>query len=633
VTAAGGRGNATSGPGPYVGRLAIAALGVVYGDIGTSPLYAFRECLRGPFGVEPTVENILGVLSLIIWSLVAVVAVKYLAVVMQADNRGEGGILALMALVRVPRVKAAARRPVLVILGLFGAALLFGDGMITPAISVLSAVEGLGVVTHVLDPWIIPVTLAILGALFLVQHRGTARIGAFFGPLMLLWMVTIATLGLAAILRAPGVVLAVDPLHAVRFCAAHGWRSIAVLGAVFLVVTGAEALYADMGHFGRRPIRLAWFALVLPSLLLNYLGQGALLLAHPEAAANPFFNLAPRGALVPLVVLASIATVIASQAVISGVFSLTRQAAQLGYLPRMRIRHTSPTEIGQIYVPAANWALLVAAVLLVLGFRSSESLAAAYGVAVSITMVVTSILLFAVMRTRWGWPLSRAAAITGLFLIVDLVFLSGNSLKIHEGGWFPLMVGTAGYVVMSTWRRGRELLRLRLRESAVPLDRLFATLEAQPPARVPGTAVFLTGTPDGTPAPLLQNLKHNKVLHERVVFLTILTDESPHASAASCLEVEPLGGPFVRVVAHSGFMEEPDVPDLLARCETQGLSIDPKTVTYFLGRETLLATERPGMPLWRERLFALISRNALGPAAAFQIPPHQVVELGSQIEL
>jgi KUP system potassium uptake protein len=633
VTVAGGQVSAPGVVRSQVGTLALAALGIVYGDIGTSPLYAFRECLRGPHGVEPTAENILGVLSMIVWSLTTVVAVKYLGVVMRADNRGEGGILALMALIRMPRVRAAARRPVLVILGLFGAALLYGDGMITPAISVLSAVEGLGVATTLLDPWVVPITLAVLAALFFVQHRGTARIGALFGPLMLVWMLTLAFLGVVAIGRAPEVLLALNPLLALRFCAAHWGRGLAVLGAVFLVVTGGEALYADMGHFGKRPIRLAWFSLVFPSLVLNYLGQGAVVLARPSAAANPFFNLAPRWALYPLVLLASLATIVASQAVISGAFSLTRQAVQLGYMPRLRIRHTSASEAGQIYVPLVNWALLVAAVLLVLGFRTSGAMAAAYGLAVSATMVVTSVLLFFVMRTRWRWGRARAALITCAFLVVDLAFLGANSLKIREGGWFPLLVGVAGYVVMSTWRRGRELLRQRLRESAIPVDELLRSMSAKPPAKVSGTAVFLTGNPDGAPPTLLHNVRHNKVLHERIVFLTMVTDESPHVSDEERVEVLKLCAPFYRVVAHYGFMEEPNVPALLRLCGSHGLPINPELVTYFLGRETLLATDRPGMPIWRERLFALISRNAVGPAVAFQIPVAQVVELGAQIEL
>jgi KUP system potassium uptake protein len=633
VTVAGGQVSAPGVTRTQVGTLALAALGIVYGDIGTSPLYAFRECLRGPHGIAPTAEGILGILSLIVWSLTAVVAVKYLGVVMRADNRGEGGILALMALIRMPRVRAAARRPVLVILGLFGAALLYGDGMITPAISVLSAVEGLSVATSLLDPWVIPITLAVLAALFFVQHRGTARIGALFGPLMLVWMLTLAFLGVAAIGRAPEVLLALNPLLALQFCVAHWGRGLAVLGAVFLVVTGGEALYADMGHFGKRPIRLAWFSLVFPSLVLNYLGQGAVVLARPAAAANPFFNLAPRWALYPLVVLASLATVVASQAVISGAFSLTRQAVQLGYMPRLRIRHTSASEVGQIYVPLVNWALLAAAVLLVLGFRTSGAMAAAYGLAVSATMVVTSVLLFFVMRTRWRWGQARATLVTCAFLVVDVAFLGANSLKIREGGWFPLLVGVAGYVVMSTWRRGRELLRLRLQESAIPIDELLESMSAKPPARVSGTAVFLTGNPDGAPPTLVQNVRHNKVLHERIVFLTMMTDESPHVSDEERVEVLKLGAPFYRVVAHYGFMEEPNVPALLRLCGCHGLPIDPELVTYFLGRETLLATDRPGMPIWREKLFALISRNAVGPAVAFQIPVAQVVELGAQIEL
>lgn len=616
-----------------LGILALGALGVVYGDIGTSPLYAFRECLQGPHGLASSPENVLGLLSLILWSLIVVVTVKYLVIIMRADNRGEGGILALMALIRVPAVAVAARRPLLVILGLFGAALLYGDGMITPAISVLSAVEGLGVATHVLDPYIIPITLAILAGLFLVQRRGTTKIGALFGPIMMLWMVVMAALGVSAIARFPRVLGAINPLLALRLFESQGGHAFAVLGAVFLVVTGGEALYADMGHFGKRPIRIAWFAVVLPSLLLNYFGQGALLLSSPDAVMNPFFRLAPRWALFPLVGLATVATVIASQAVISGAFSLTRQAVQLGYAPRVRVRHTSEEEIGQIYVPLVNRGLLVAAVLLVLAFRTSSAMAAAYGVAVSLTMVITTLLAFVVMRTIWQWSLMRAALVAGAFLVVDLAFLGSNLLKIREGGWFPLAVGLAGYLVMSTWRRGRELLGVRLEEVSSSLEQLRETIATTAPARASGTAVFMTGNPAGTPPTVLLNVKHNKVLHERVVFLTIVTEETPRVPRSERVEVTWLGEPFWRVVLRYGFMQEPNVPAALRLCERKGLRIDPDRVVYFLGRETLLATERPGMPLWREKLFALITRNAVGPASAFGLPVGQIVELGAQIEL
>jgi KUP system potassium uptake protein len=616
-----------------VGILALGALGVVYGDIGTSPLYAFRECLQGPYDLVETPSTVLGLLSLIFWSLLIVVAIKYVVFVLRADNRGEGGILALMALVRVPKVPVAARRPLVVILGLFGAALLYGDGMITPAISVMSAVEGLGVATRVFEPYIVPITLLILGCLFVAQRHGTAKIGSVFGPVMLVWMLVMAALGLAAVLRAPRVLAAVDPRLAVGFFQAHGVHGIAVLGAVFLAVTGGEVLYADMGHFGKRPIRLAWFGVVFPSLLLNYFGQGALLLSSAGAVENPFFHLAPRWALYPLVVLATVATVIASQAVISGAFSLTRQAVQLGYSPRVSIRHTSAEEIGQIYIPVVNWALMVAAGVLVLGFRSSSAMAAAYGVAVSATMVITTVLIFQVMRTRWHWSAWRAALVAGAFLAVDLAFLSANALKIWEGGWLPLLVGVAGYVVMSTWRRGRELLGARLEEMSPALQDLRETIAATAPARVSGTAVFMTGNPAGTPPTALLNIKHNRVLHERVVFLTIVTEETPRVPRSERVEVTWLGEPFWRVVLRYGFMQEPNVPVALRLCERQGLRIDPDEVVYFLGRETLLATERPGMPLWRERLFGLITRNAVGPASAFGLPASQIVELGAQIEL
>jgi KUP system potassium uptake protein len=632
----GGVGPAVEGEDTRTGSLevlALGALGVVYGDIGTSPLYAFRECLHGPHGMAPSPENVLALLSLILWSLVVVVTVKYLVIVMRADNRGEGGILALMALIRAPAVAVAARRPMLVILGLFGAALLYGDGMITPAISVLSAVEGLGVATRVFEPYIIPITVVILAGLFLVQRRGTARIGALFGPLMLLWMVVMATLGVTAIARVPKVLGALNPLLALRLFENQGARAFGVLGAVFLVVTGGEALYADMGHFGKRPIRVAWFAAVLPSLLLNYFGQGALLLASPDAVVNPFFRLAPPWALYPLVALATAATVVASQAVISGAFSLTRQAVQLGYSPRVQVRHTSEEEIGQIYVPLVNWALLAAAVALVLAFRTSSAMAAAYGVAVSLTMVITTLLAFVVMRSIWQWSLLRATLVAGGLLAVDLAFLGSNLLKIREGGWFPLAVGVCGYLVMSTWRRGRELLGARLEEVSPSLEELRETIAATSPARVSGTAVFMTGNPSGTPPTALLNLKYNRVLHERVVFLTIITEETPRVPRSGRVEVTWLGEPFWRVVLRYGFMQEANVPAALRLCERKGLRIDPEEVVYFLGRETLLATKRPGMPIWRERLFALITRNAVGPASAFGLPVGQIVELGAQIEL
>jgi len=613
--------------------VALVALGVVYGDIGTSPLYALRECFFGDHAIAPSPANILGVLSLIFWSLVVVISVKYLVFVMRADNRGEGGILALMALVRPEHGTPAGRRWLLVALGLFGAALLYGDGMITPAISVLSAVEGLEVTTAVFRPFVIPVTIGILVALFLVQKRGTAKVGAVFGPIMMLWFITIGALGIREIARRPHVMTAIDPLHALHFFVRNGGDGFLVLGAVFLVVTGGEALYADMGHFGRAPIRLAWFTVVLPALLLNYFGQGALLIGDPQAAHQPFFRLVPAGALYPMIALATVATVIASQAIISGAFSLTRQAVQLGYLPRVQIEFTSPSEMGQIYVPQANWALMLATIGLVLGFRSSTNLAAAYGIAVTTTMVITTILLAVVAHELWGWRLSATAALTVGFITVDLSFFGANLLKIVHGGWFPLVVAAGLYVVMSTWKRGRQLLSKRQRDLNMPFDRFAEDVRRNPPVRVPGTAVFMTGSPDGVPMALLHNLRHNRVLHEQVLLLTVLTEDIPRVSGAERVTVQPLDLGFSRITAHYGFMQDPSALEVLHRAKAAGLDVDLAGVTFFLGRETLLPSSKPAMAAWRYRLFVFMSRNARHATNYFRIPPGQVVELGMQIDL
>ncbi|MBI2835074.1 MAG: potassium transporter Kup [Acidobacteria bacterium] len=610
--------------------LSLGALGVVYGDIGTSPLYALRECFHGPHAVAVNHDNVLGVLSLIFWSLIIIISVKYLAFVMRADNRGEGGILALMALVRV---RGRHSQPVLIGLGLFGAALLYGDGMITPAISVLSAVEGLEVATPLFRPYVMPLTIVVLVLLFVFQARGTARVGAVFGPVMIVWFTTLAILGALAIASEPRVLEAIDPRYAVLFFIHTGWIGFVVLGAVFLVVTGGEALYADMGHFGKRPIRIVWFAFVLPALLANYFGQGALLLGDPEAAPNPFYHLAPDWLLYPLVVLSTLATVIASQAVISGAFSLTRQAVSLGYCPRVDIRYTSPEEIGQIYIPQVNWALLVSTIGLVLGFKTSSSLAAAYGVAVTTTMVITTLLLFMVARWRWQWSLATALTITMAFLVFDLAFFVANMLKIAQGGWFPLVVGGVAYLLMTTWNRGRAILAERLRESILPMDDFLETIAANPPTRVKGTAVFMTTDPSGTPQALLHNLKHNRVLHEQVVLFTIATEEIPHVPDNLALQVQRRESGFFRVIARCGFMEEPNVPRLIKRLQTMGLELDEANTTFFLGRETLLVTSRPGMAEWREQLFVLMARNALRATAFFRLPPDRVVELGVQVEL
>jgi KUP system potassium uptake protein len=618
--------------------LAFTALGVVYGDIGTSPLYAVRECFFGTHSVPPTYDNVLGVLSLIIYSLVLVISVKYVALVMRADNQGEGGVLALTALVPgrsgptpgVPRL--AVGRPVLVALGIFGTALLYGDGMITPAISVLGAIEGLEVATPLFQPYVVPITVVILIVLFVIQKYGTHRVGGLFGPVMVAWFVTLSVLGVIWIVRQPAVLGAFNPIHAVTFFRDNGYTGFAVLGAVFLVVTGGEALYADMGHFGRQPIRLAWFALVLPSLILNYLGQGALLLLDADTR-HPFFMLAPQWALLPLVALSTAAAIIASQALISGSFSITRQAIQLGLAPRLEVEHTSAQEMGQIYVPQVNWGLMLATVVIVIGFGSSGALAAAYGIAVTLTMVITVLLLYVVMTERWGWSHPAAAALLAGFLMVDLAFFGANALKLMQGGWVTLAVAIFLFTLMTTWKTGRRLVAERLTARALPLDDFIASVEALKPVRVPGTAVFMTAQPTGTPPALLHNLRYNKVLHERVVILTVSTAQQPHVAAERRLTVEALGHDLFNVRLQYGFMEDPDVPGALVEARSQGLLIDPVDLTYFLGRETIIVTRRRGMAVWREHLFVVMARNAVRATAFFRLPPERVVELGVQVEM
>jgi KUP system potassium uptake protein len=620
--------------GGYLATLALAALGVVYGDIGTSPLYALREAFYGTHGIAVSPGNVLGVLSLMFWSLVLVVTIKYHIVIIRADNKGEGGVLALMALVNGSRLaRGLSPRRVMIILGIFGSALLYADGALTPAISVMSAVEGLEIATPALGAWVIPVTLVILIGLFLLQSRGTARIGAMFGPVMLVWFATIGVLGLSEILRQPGVLAAVSPHHAVRFFAEDVRRGFLVLGAVFLVVTGGEALYADLGHFGHRAIQIAWFGIALPGLLLNYFGQGALLLSDPTAAENPFYHLAPAWALYPLIALATAAAIIASQAVISGAFSLTRQAVQLGYSPRLQIEHTSSREIGQIYVPAVNWGLMLLTCALVLGFRTSSNIAGAYGVALSTLMLITTLMFYVMSREVWRWSLARAAIVSGLFLCVDLLFFGANMLKIRYGGWVPLVIAAAIFLLMTTWKRGREILAKRMLEKTVPLKMLLADLAAEPPIRVPGTAVFMYGTADHTPPALVHNLAHNKVLHEKVVFLTVVTEDVPHVEPRERVTIRHIGKGFHTVVARYGFMDDPDIDDVLGACRTKTLEIRMEGTTFFLGRETLVASDRPGMAQWREQLFAFMSRNALRATAFFRIPANQVFEVGTQVEL
>ncbi len=620
--------------GKVLATLTLGALGVVYGDIGTSPLYAMRECFHGPNGIEADPANVLGVLSLITWSLILVVTVKYLLFVMRADNEGEGGMFALSALLsRAAKDSRFSRNLKFVALALFGAALFYGDGMITPAISVLSAVEGLEVATPFFKPYVIPIAIAILVGLFLFQRRGTGRVGAVFGPITVVWFITLATLGVVSVVETPEVFEALNPVHGWRFFTHNGRRGFLVLGAVFLVITGCEALYADMGHFGRRPIRLAWLGLVLPSLLANYYGQGALVLRDPASVENPFYLLAPSWAVYPLVFLATVATVIASQAVISGAFSLTRQAVQLGYLPRLEIRHTSREHRGQIYVPWVNWTLLVCVVLLVLGFRSSSNLAAAYGIAVATDMVITSFLVFATARSVWHWNRALAGLMLVAFLVIDIAFFGANAMKIPQGGYFPLMVGAAMFTLLITWKQGRALLYERMAAGMLPIKDFLESFSRSRPTQVPGTAVFMTGNPGVVPHALLHNLKHNKVLHERVVFLNVVTEEKPYAAESDRLKLERLKEPFWRLSIHYGFMESPDIVEVLAGIEVDGKPFDPMDTSFFLGRENLIATRRGRMRLWRKKLFVFISRNAVGATSFFRLPPNRVVELGQQLEL
>jgi KUP system potassium uptake protein len=618
--------------GKYLFVLSLGALGVVYGDIGTSPLYALRECFHLKHGVPATPDNIIGILSLICWSLIIVISLKYLVFVMRADNRGEGGILALMSLARA-RESQSGRRAILIALGLFGSALLYGDGMITPAISVLSAIEGLEVATPVFGPYVEIITVVVLIILFVVQRVGTAKVGAMFGPVMMVWFAVISILGIRWIMTEPRVLLAILPTHAVHFFIINRLHGFLVLGAVFLAVTGGEALYADMGHFGAKPIRLAWFVIVFPSLLLNYFGQGALLLRDKTAAVNPFFHMAPDWAKYPLVVLATVAAVIASQAVISGAFSLTRQAVQLGYAPRIQIRHTSAREIGQIYIPSVNWLLMVAAIGLVLAFKESSALAAAYGVAVTATMGITTALLAIVERERWHWSLIAVLSLTIPVLIIDLAFFGANIVKVEEGGWFPLAIGAIIFTAMSTWARGRQILAERLKESTLSTDDLLRDLAGGRIHRVPGTAIFLSRQAVGVPTTLLHNLKHNKVVHQRVILLSVNVEEAPHLDDKERFEYQELGEGVSRLILRFGFMEDPDLPEHLDRLSKRIGSFNAMTTSYFLGRETLIPTKRPGMALWRERLFASMMRNSSSAAQYFSLPANQIIELGAQIEM
>jgi KUP system potassium uptake protein len=624
-------------PSRRLALLVLGALGVVYGDIGTSPLYAVKECFdpASPHAVPVTDANILGVLSLVFWALAIIISLKYVIFVMRADNRGEGGVLALMALVLRKSDKSYARtRWIIITMGLFGAALLYGDGMITPAISVLSAVEGLNVATSFFKDRILLITVVILAGLFLMQSRGTHKLGRMFGPIVLVWFTVMGVLGVHGMLKDPTVLRAIDPVYGLSFLVHGGWAAFIALSSVFLAVTGGEALYADMGHFGRRPIRIGWYVVALPSLLLNYFGQGALLLREGESvASNPFYHLAPKWALIPLVVLATAATVVASQAVISGAFSLTRQAIQLGFLPRYEIRHTSSHEIGQIYVPQVNWMLAAFTIILVLTFKTSTNLAGAYGLAVSLTMVITTILLFFLARRLWGWSLPLTYGVLGALIAVDLVFLGSNLTKIAAGGWFPLVMAAIVFTLMTTWRRGRELTARRLEDRALPVEMFIADVAQRKPTRVPGVSVFMTGSLSGTPVALLHNVKNNHVVHETVVLLSVNTEEVPHVPPRERIAVESLEQGFHRVTARYGFMDTPDVQQVLDHCRSLGYNWSMGKTTFFLGRTTLIPKGNAGMALWRKKIFVVMSRNAERATAFFRIPPGRVVELGLQVEL
>ncbi|MBX9635116.1 MAG: potassium transporter Kup, partial [Magnetospirillum sp.] len=599
--------------------LSLAAIGVVYGDIGTSPLYTIKECFGGEHGLAVTQGNVLGIASLVFWALIIVVTLKYVLFVMRADNRGEGGILALLALAMHSSHTDKRRMGPVMVLGLFGAALFFGDGIITPAISVLSAVEGLEIASPHMVRYVEPITLAVLAVLFMVQSRGTTKIGAVFAAL--------ASFGVMEIVTEPAILKALNPIHGARFIIDHGIHAFFVLGSVVLAVTGGEALYADMGHFGKKPIQYAWFAMVLPALLLNYFGQAALLLDDPEAVKNPFYLLVPDVLLYPMIALATCATVIASQAVISGVFSLSRQAVQLGFSPRLEIRHTSDEEEGQIYIPRANWGLFIGIVVLVLGFKSSSNLAGAYGIAVTGTMVTTTILALVVARTLWGWKLSVCIGVGIAFLVVDLAFLGANLVKIPDGGWFPLMVGLGMFLLMATWKRGRQILSKRLAEDSLPIEMFLARQKQNPTHRVGGTAIYMTGNPEMVPVALLHNLKHNKVLHERVVFMTVLFDDIPRVPAKDRVLVEGIAEGFYRMTVRYGFFQEPNLPKVLRLSKAFGLEFDVMQTSFFLGRETLIPSISPEMAEWREQLFVVMSRNSVSATDFFQIPAGRVVEL------
>ena len=616
-----------------VAGLALAAIGIVYGDIGTSPLYSLKTVFDPAHGLALTPANLIGVVSLIFWGLSIIVSLKYVTLVLRADNRGEGGIMALLALALAAVGDRKRLHVALLLIGVFGASLFYGDSVITPAISVLSAIEGLEVATPALQPYVVPLTIVVLVSLYAVQRHGTAGIGRWFGPIMLLWFAALAAMGVLNIVRSPGILVALNPWHALRFFIDNRGIGFLALGAIVLAFTGAEALYADMGHFGRKPIRLAWFAVTFPALALNYLGQGGLLLARPDAIANPFYQQLGSWSVYPLVVLSTIATVIASQATISGTFSMTKEAIALGFLPRMRVVHTSEREIGQIYLPVINWLQLIAVLLAVVGFGSSDNLASAYGIAVTATMLATTILTYFVIRYRWRMNLALCLAATGFFLAIDVAFFSANALKVLHGGWFPLTLGVLLFTLMLTWRRGRQQVFDNLQKHAIPLDAFLESLFIAPPARVPGTAIFLRGESDGVPHAMLHNLSHNKVLHERIVFLTVHITDEPRVEAQSRVRITGLGHGCHQLDVMFGFKDEPDIPDVLDRCASQGLAFDMMQTSFFIARQTVISTPGAGMAPWREHLFVAMQRNARDAADYYRIPTNRVIELGTQVEI
>ena len=630
------RHHAESNPtGKRLALLTLTALGVVYGDIGTSPLYALQECFKPEYGLLPTANNVYGVLSLIVWALISIVAIKYIVFIMRADNNGEGGILALLALIFREEREDGMSRPRLAVyttLGLFGAALLYGDGIITPAISVLGAMEGLKVGAPSFERFVVPATMVILFVLFLFQKHGTAKVGVIFGPVMMSWFVTIAVLGLLEVRHEPEILAAVNPVYAVRFLATNGLKAFFLLGAVVLAVTGAEALYADMGHFGRKPIRTAWFWMVMPALMLNYFGQGALMLRNPSASVNPFYLLAPDFFFIPLLVLATLAAIVASQALISGAFSITQQCVQLGYSPRVTIIHTSKTEAGQIYIPEVNRLLMLGCLAVVLYFGSVSRLGAAYGIAVTGTMAITTILFHEIARSRWNWSPLKAGLLSGTFLIIDLAFLASNATKLLHGGWVPLVLGLVLFTLMTTWKRGRTLLRRLLTERSLPIADFVKSLEHGGPVRVKGTAIFMTSETEGTPVVLLHHLKHNRVLHEKVILLSVVSEKVPEVPRKERITVVPLTQGVYRVRASYGFMESPNVEDIRARLLEAGIKTRPMETSYYLGREELIPTGGKGMSRWRKQIFAFMARNSRSATQYFGIPPNRVVELGTQIE-